>query len=379
MKKNKPSLLVFFLKILLGVLLVLLLSPPVLWLGHYLVGGLFYDGWDGSFWGRVEQLNANNFSKISLMDITPPPLDPNHVSIGANGPYFMFLKINRGESPEAQDPRYAGDREQVEFTIRQGFGVIKPFLEERSFWDSFALTHRYTFSADGHGQVLAAFYPSIFNGTVLTKSLGRGIVISAKVLNNPKITNEVTYEWNPADLRREDFDRAVNAFVDWHNKTRLVDRTEEGSEVSNSMDEDTIRFDQALGLAPPPPSPVITNTIQGGKAVSNGQEVPNFEYTPRYFYARTGREPWAYMGGNVVFISREIPGTVDFWAYDPATGLMKDKVQYPSPSGLGAQEHRTEYQQINGNYFHLDDQSLSYYGQVNTYQWEIRTAVTLAL
>ena len=381
MQKNKPRPLVLLLKILLLFTLVLSLLPTALWLIHYLVGGLFYNGWDGSFWKRVEQLNANNYSKIALMDITPPPLNPNHVSIGARGPYLLFLKINRGEDPQAQDPRPEGDREQVEFTIRQGYGVIKPFLEKRGFWDSFALFHQYTFSADDHGQVLAVFYPSAFSrtffGNFITKSIGREIIITAKVLNNPNITNEVTYEWTPVDLHPEDFDQAVNAFVGWHNQTRLIDRTEVGTEVPSYVDEDTNRFDQALGITPPPPPPVIMNIVQEGMATSNGQDVPNGEYSYHFFW-HTGREPWGYMGKNVVFISREFTNSVDFWIYDPATGLMIDKVRYPAPSGLGAQEDQSEYQQINGNYFHAGELSLSYYGQVNTYRWEMKTAVTLA-
>lgn len=378
MQENKPSLFLYLLKVVFAAALVLYLAPMAMVLLYYLVGGFFYHSWDGNFRQRVEQLNANNFSQIALMDITPPPLDPDHVSIGPQGPYFLFVKINRGENPGAQDPRYPTDRDQVEFIVRKGCGVIKPLTAEKSLFDALTLTHEYTFSADEHGQVLAVFYPSVFNRPIFTKSMGRDIVITAQVVNNPKITNELTYEWTPVSLVPEDFKRAVEAFVDWHNKTRLVDRTETGTEVPSSVDGDSAQFDQALGITPPPSLPIVSTTVQGGKAQCNGQDVPNEEYSYDYFFSRTGREPWGYTGGNVVFISREFTGSVDFWAYDPATGLMKEKVRYPSPSGLGAQEDLSEYQDINGNYFHYDELFLDYYGRTNTYRSELRLAVALA-
>ena len=160
---------------------------------------------------KESRYQNNDFEKMAFEDITPPPLG-GHISVGTRGPFFMMVKIDRGQGPDSKDPRYPGDRDQIRFTVTQGKGAVKLITSGKNLWDNLTLFQKtYTFTADEEGQVFAVFYPSVF-------CYEADYAITAVVLNNPKLTGDIRFFWRPYALDGDDFKKTIQKYVDWYNK-----------------------------------------------------------------------------------------------------------------------------------------------------------------
>lgn len=317
---------------------------------------------------RIARYDKNDFVNLTFEDVTPPPLCRGNASIGSHGPFFVMVKIERGEGQLNKDPRYPDDREKIQFDITQGTGVIRPISDDKSFFDDYTLFEKtYTFTTDEHGQVIVVFYPSIF-------SYGADCSIRATVLDNPKVTGSVDFYWQPSRLREEDFHDAIQKFVDWHNKVKLINRTEEISDVTDYGVPQPAW--PGINVPLPDPTPNLLK-VQDGNDEYRGQVTPIENLTCDSFEKITDRVPWGITEDNVILISK-IKDRFFLWFYDRKEGVLKERITIPSEFGFGCSDSQMGYETINGTLFQTSQTSAIYSGQTAENKSESKITVTLA-
>jgi hypothetical protein len=322
---------------------------------------------------EISRYDKNDFGSLTFEDITPGPLCRGNAAIGSHGPFFLMVKIDRGEGPVDEsninkDPRYSDDREKIQFVITQGTGVIRPFSENKSFWDDYTLfDKKYTFTTDVHGQVIVAFYPSMF-------SYGGDCSVNATVLDNPKVTGSVGFYWQPCQLRETDFHDAIEKFVEWHNQVRLINRTEEMKDVTDYGVPQLVW--PGINAPPHNPAPDLLK-IQDGNDEYEGNVTPIENLTYDSFVKETGRVPWGITEDNVILISK-VNGRFFLWFYDRKDGVLKERITIPSEFGFGCSDSQMGYEAINGTLFQSSQTSSICSGQMTANNAQFKLTVTLA-
>jgi hypothetical protein len=317
---------------------------------------------------RAARYKNNDFQKMFFEDVTPPPLG-GHISVGTRGPFFMMVKIDRGEGLDNSDPRYPGDRDEIQFTVTQGKGAVKPMTSGKNIWDNLTLFQKtYTCTVDEKGQVTAVFYPSVF-------CFESEYAITAVVLNNSKLTNEIRFYWRPYPLDEDDFRKTSQKYVEWYNKTRLINRT--AQVYVNTWNEGATVMGEEDSTPVPTATPGLL-VVRNGSSAYQGESETNPEMTPDSLEREMKWRPWGYSDANVIFISRDEDESYHFWFYEEDGGVLREKITIPSLSRIDSSESDMEYKNINGTLFQSSQVDMVYSGKILTQKTESKIVVTLS-
>jgi hypothetical protein len=308
------------------------------------------------------------FFPFGFVDYTPPPFiktKDNPIVIGPQGPFFMMVKSYTGEK-DYGGAGHQGDK--VQFEIMEGTGVIKPLLPDGTVSESLITPGLYTFPTDERGEVRAAFYPSPSNNN-------SEYYIVATVVNNPKLTNRIEFFWKTSPLNDQDFHDTIQKFVDWHNQTRLIDRTEQVVDYP-----DYSFFTRWEEVYLPQPAAPYTLTVRNGVYEDRGNVMPSNAITYNTFLQLTGRQPWGVEGNNIILYSESPDGSFVLWFYDKDDGVLTERITIPSARGneLDCSEADMEYQNINGTLFQSSQLYRIFSGHKVTSKSLSKMTVTLA-
>lgn len=326
------------------------------WLGNYALYIIF-------------KLTGHDFMPVAFVNLIPPSFlktEDGQITIGPQGPFFMMVKIYMGKDKNYGYDGVPGDK--VQFEIMEGSGVIKPLSPGGTVSEALVTPGLYTFTTDQQGQVRAVFYPS-------PSSTNSEYYIVATVLNNPRLTNRIEFFWKTSPLNDQYFHDTIQKFVDWHNKTRLINRTED---VVDYPDYSFLKTWQEV-YAPQPAAP-YTLTVRNGVYEDRGNSMPSTVITYGSFLQLTGRQPWGIDGNDVILYSKDPDGSFVLWFYDKYNGVLTERITIPTVTTfyLNSSEADMEYQNINGTLFQSSQLYQTFYGSNVMSKSLSKMTVTLA-